>query len=153
MCSTGPFRYDDRENIIVLHLIIIIKSKVSIFPIVVILPMSCVSVRCFIYIPVKLIFITIVHFMMWANNGVHYGPKVVFACFHITSSHYHFCAELPESTEYVKCFSATLSNLNLLLSCFFQLSSMRHMGLCVISFPVSLLMIASIVVLYLIIIM
>ena len=39
---------------------------------------------------------------MCVNYGVHYGPKVIFACFHITPSHHHHYAELIACIDHKK---------------------------------------------------
>ena len=46
--------------------------------------------------------------MMCANDEVHYYPKVVFVCLHITLPRNHHYADLPECTELLKCLSGTL---------------------------------------------
>ena len=61
MCSTGPFQYGDWKDISIAHVIIIIKSEVSTFPIVIIFFRGCVpemfvisySATYCIYVPGK----------------------------------------------------------------------------------------------------
>ena len=85
------------------HVIIIIKSEVSNFPIVFIFFSGCVpemfvtsySVTYFIYIPVKPgVCFSIVQFMTSANSRMRFGLQNVFVCLYITLSHYHHCANL-----------------------------------------------------------
>ena len=73
------------------HVIIIIKSEVSTFPIVIIFFRGCVSemfvtsysVTCCTYIPGKpgICFIIIVQFMMSANSQIRFDLKIVFVYF------------------------------------------------------------------------
>ena len=89
------------------HVIIIIKSEVSTFPIVIFFR-GCVSEMCVtsysvtycIYIPGnrEFVFIT-VQFMMSANRYV----LIAFVYLYITTSHYHHCASLSEDIELIKC--------------------------------------------------
>ena len=47
-----------------------------------------------VYIPGnrEFVFISIVQFMMSAHSRIRFGLQIVFVCLHITSSHYHHCA-------------------------------------------------------------
>ena len=89
----------------------------------------------FIYIPGKLGFVSFmtVQFMVRANDGIHYGPMVVFAYLQFTFPHYHYHADVCESIELVWYI---LSNICLRLNQFSQLYSMQYMGLCVLGLPV-----------------
>ena len=120
---------DDREDISIAHLIII-KSEVSTYPIVVIFSSGCVIVVIillyalgFIYIPGKLgcVFLLLCGLMICANDGVYYGPMVVFLCLHITLRHYQAIIAL----------------------------FMQIMGLCVFGLSISFMMTVRISVLYL----
>ena len=94
----------DWKDLSIAHVIIIIKSEVSTFPIVFILFRGCVpemfvtsySVTYCIYIAGKpgicFVFISIVQFMMSANSRTRFGLQIVFVCLYITPSHYHHCA-------------------------------------------------------------
>ena len=92
----------DWKDISIAHVIIIIKSEVSTFPIVFIVFRGCVPELIFtsycvtycICIPGKsgIFFLSIVHFMMCANSRIRFGLQIVFVCLYITPSHYHHCA-------------------------------------------------------------
>ena len=92
-------RIGDLKDISIAHVIIIIKSEVSTFPIVFIFFRGCVpemfvtsySVTYCIYSPGKpgICFISIVQFMMSANSRIRFGLQIVFVCLYITPSHYH----------------------------------------------------------------
>ena len=92
----------DREGVFITYLIIIIKSKVSIFSIVVIFSV----VVCLEWLFYRMLLLQ-GRFMMCGNNRVHYDPIVVFVCFHITVPHYHHYADVSEGTELLKCLSGT----------------------------------------------
>ena len=47
-----------------------------------------------------------VQFMVFANNGIHYGLQVVFVCLRITPSHYHHYANSSEGIQLIKCSPA-----------------------------------------------
>ena len=83
--------------------------------------------------------------MMSANNRIRFGLQIVFVCLYITPSHYHHCVNLSEDIELIKCLSdISLSSVWVRLSIFFQLSIIQYMSLCVLSLPISLLMIERI---------
>ena len=44
-------------------------------------------------------------FMMSANVRIHFGLQIVLVCLHSTPSHYHYCANLFEGIELIKCLS------------------------------------------------
>ena len=114
-------------RISVLDFIIIIKSEVS--PIFhcwgfgneLMVCAACLSIflyivclKCLLYHILSLIgytfrenqncvFITIVHFMMYANSRIRFGLQIVFVCLYITPSHYQHCANLSENIELIKC--------------------------------------------------
>ena len=109
------FSIGDWKYIFIAHVIIIIKSEVSTFPIVIIFFRGCVSemfvtsysVTFCIYIPGngEFVFIIIVQFMMSANSQIHFDLKIVFVYLHVTPSHYHHCEGLSEDIELIKCLS------------------------------------------------
>ena len=93
------------------HVIIIIKSEVSTFPIVIIFVcgrvsemfVTAYSVTYCIYIPGNwdFVLIIIVQVMMSANSRIRYGLQIVFVCLYITPS-YHHCANLSVDIELMK---------------------------------------------------
>ena len=98
------------------HVIIIIKSEVSTFPIVIIffrgrvpeMFLTPYSVTCAIYIPDKpdFVFVIIVQFMMSmmsANSRIHFVLQIAFICLYFTPSHYHHCPKFFEDLELIKC--------------------------------------------------
>ena len=103
---------DDHEEILITHLIIIIKSEISTFPVVVIfsvvgclmwlyhnmLTVSYIPRESLVYCPLLLCSLT-----MCANNQMHYDLVIVFICLQITLPHY----DLSEGTELLKCLSCT----------------------------------------------
>ena len=89
-------------------------------------------------------FIIIVQIMMSANIRIRFGLKIVFVCLYITTSHYHYCANLSEDIELMKCLSDIFCRVWVRLSIFSQLSIIQCMGLCVFSLPISLVMIETI---------
>ena len=84
----------DWKDISIAHVIIIIKSKVSTFPIVFIFFRGCVP-EMFVHILSLIVYtfrenqefilISIVQFMMSANSRIHFGLQIVFVCLFITS--------------------------------------------------------------------
>ena len=95
----------DWKDISIAHVIIIIKSEVSTFPIVFIVFRRCVPemfipsycdiiITYCIYISGnrEFVFISIVQFMMSVNSRIRFGLQIVFVCLYITPSHYHHCA-------------------------------------------------------------
>ena len=101
------------NDISIAHVIIIIKSEVSTFPIFIIFSVV-VYLRCLLHHILSLIaytfrenrefvFIIIVKFMMSAN--IRFGLQIVLVCLSNTSSHYHHCANLSEGIELIKCLS------------------------------------------------
>ena len=114
--NLAHLRTGDREDIFVTHRITIIKSEVSIFPIVFIF--SVVVCPRWLYhqmlsVPYisreswVLFSLILCILMMCANDGVHYGPMVVFVCLHITQPQYHHYADVSERIELLKCLSYT----------------------------------------------
>ena len=116
MCVQLPhFSIGDWKDISIAHVIIIIKSEVSTFPIVIIFSVV-VCLRCLLHHILLLIaytfrenrefvFIISVQFMTSANNRIRFVLKIVFVCLYITPSHYHHCANLSEDIELIKCLS------------------------------------------------
>ena len=106
------------------HVIIIIKSEVSTFPLLSYFPVV-VCLRCLLHHILlfiaytfrenrEFVFIIIVQFMMSANSQIRFDLKIVFACLYITPSHYHHCASL--STYYRLYLSHREANLYTLTS-------------------------------------
>ena len=150
----------DWKDISIAHVIIIIKSEVSTFPIVFIFFCGCVpemfvtsySVIYCIYIPGKP-GICIVQFMMSANSRIRFGLQIVFVCLYITPSHYHHCANfIWRHWTYKMPVRYNLLSVWVRLSIFSQLSIIQYVGLCVFSLPISFVMIERIYILCLIII-
>ena len=92
----------DWNDISIAHVITIIKSEVSTFPIVFTFSVV-VCLRCLFHHILSLIaytfrenrefvFITIVQFMMSVNSRVRFDLQIVFVCLYITPSHYNHCA-------------------------------------------------------------
>ena len=117
MCSTGPFQYRRLKGYIYIssHVIIIIKSDLSTFPIVIIF-FEVVCLRCLLHHILSLIaytfrenrgfvFIIIVQFMMSAKSRIRFALQIVLVCLHSTPSYYHHCAKLSEDIELIKCLS------------------------------------------------
>ena len=106
----------DWKDISIAHVIFIIKSEVSTFPIVIIFFRGCVpemfvisySVSLFAYTFLEnreLVFIIIVQFMMSANSRIRFALQIVLVCLYSTPSHYHNCAKLSEDIQLIKCLS------------------------------------------------
>ena len=105
----------DWKDMSIAHVIIIIKSEVSTFPIVIIFFRGCVSemfvtsysVTYRIYILGKpgICFHYFMQFMMSANSQIRFDLKIVFVYLYITPSHYHHCASLSEDIQLIKCLS------------------------------------------------
>ena len=109
------FSIGDWKDLSIAHVIIIIKSEVSTFPIVIIFSLV-VCLKCLLHHILLLIadtfrenrefvFIIIVQYMMSANDRICFVLKIVFLCLYITPSHYHHCANLSEDIELIKCLS------------------------------------------------
>ena len=102
--SVYPSWTGDWTDIFIAHVIIIIKSEVSAFPIVIIffrgrvfeMFVTSYSVTYCIYIPEKRGFCS-------QNSRIRYVLLIVLACLYITSSHYHHCANLSVDIELMKC--------------------------------------------------
>ena len=104
------------EKICLAHVIIILKSEVSTFPIVIIYFRGCVSevfvtsysvIYCIYTFREnrEFVFIISVQFMMSANSQIRFDLKIVFVYLCITPSQYHHCASLSEDIELIKCLS------------------------------------------------
>ena len=139
----------DREDIIITHLIIIIKSEVLTFPIAVIYFCCCVSEVVVSRESWTFCHLLLCSRMMCANNKVHYDSMVVFVCLHITLPHYHRYTDLSESIELLKCLSRTSC-----LSCVSKIKSIFSIifhaiyGAVRIQLPISPMMVVRICVLY-----
>ena len=113
--QVAHFSIGDWKDISIAHAIIIIKSEVSTFPIVIIFAVV-VCLRCLLHHILSLIpytfrenrefvFIIIEQFMMSANSRIRFGLQIVLICLYSTPSHYHHCANLSEDIELIKCLS------------------------------------------------
>ena len=109
------FSIGDWKDISIAHVIIIIKSEVSTFPIVIIFFRGCVPemfvtsypvIYC-IYVPGnrEFVFIIIVQFIMSENSRIRFALQIVLVCLYSTPSHYHHCAKPSEDIELIKCLS------------------------------------------------
>ena len=109
------FSIGDWKDIAIAHVIIIIKSEVSDFPIAIIFSVV-VCLRCLLHHILLLIaytlrenrefvFIIFVQFMMSVKSRIRFGLRILFVYMYTTPSHYHHCANLPEDIELIKCLS------------------------------------------------
>ena len=121
--------WDSYIDIFITLFIIIIKSEVSNFPILVIFAVVVclrwvyyhillsiifylsLSLYIYIYIYISrerrdLLSIVDVQSMVLANERIYYGLWVVFVCLQITPSHYHHYADLSEGIEVLKYLSS-----------------------------------------------
>ena len=142
----------DWKDISIAHVIIIIKSEVSPFHIVIIFSMV-VCLRCLLHHILSLIaytfrgnrkfvFIIILQFMMSANIRIRFGLQIVLVCLFSTPSHYRHCANLSEGIELNKIpVRYIMSSVWVRLSIFSALSITQYVGLYVFSLPISLVMI------------
>ena len=115
MYSPGPiFVLGDWKDISLAHVILIIKSEVSIWNIGIIFSVV-VYLRCLLHHILSLIVYTfrenrdfvsiiIAQFMMSANSRIRVGLQIVSVYLYITPYHYH-CANLSEDIELLKCLS------------------------------------------------
>ena len=103
----------DWKDISIAHFIIIIKSVVSNFPVVIKFSVV-VCLRCLLHHILSriaytfrenwdFVLIIIVQLMMSANSRTRYGLQIVFVCLYITPSHYHHCANLSVDIELMQC--------------------------------------------------
>ena len=148
--STQPFiQVQIKENLSIAHVIIIIKSEVSSFPIVFIFSVV-VCLRCLLHHILSLIvytfrenrefvFIGNVQFMMSANSRIRFGLQIVFVCLYITPPHcYHYANFIWRHWTYKMPVRYNLSSVWVRLSIFSQLSIIQYVGLCVFSLSISL---------------
>ena len=144
---------------IIAHIIIIIKSEVSNFPIVIIFSLV-VCLRCLLHVILALIaykfranpefvFIIIVLFMMSANIRIRFALQIVFICLYITTS--HRCGNLSEDIKLINACQIYFVEC-IILRIFSQLFITQYVGLCDFSLPISCVMIERIYELCLIII-
>ena len=116
MCSTGPLSIGDWKDISKAHGIIIIKSEISTFPIVIIFFHACVPgmfvtsyfVTYCIYVTGKLGICF--HYHPAVNDEgiyilIRFGLHIVLVCLNSTPSHYHHCENLSKGIELIKCLS------------------------------------------------
>ena len=95
------------------HFIIIIKSEVSTFPIVIIFFRGCVPQNaCYIIfchlLHIHFVSIIAAQFMMSVHNRVRYGLQAVSVGLYITPTPgRHQCANLSEDIEPIECLSDT----------------------------------------------
>ena len=146
MCWTGLFELGDWKNIFITHRIIIIKSEVSTFPIVVIFFRGCVSEM-----------VVLSYFVIYCI----YIPAILGPCFHYWCSVYGICkwsnklwpvGRVRLFTDYTISLSSLcrliwrhwttkmlvrymMPSVCLRLRQFSQLSFIQYMGLCVFSLP------------------
>ena len=134
MCQLAHLSIGDWKDISVAHVIIIINSEVSTFPIVFIFSVV-VCLRCLLHHILshvvytfrenrEFVFISIMQFMMSANSRIRFGLQIVFVCLYITPSHHHHhCANLIwRRWTYKMPVRYNLSSVWVRLSIFFQLS-------------------------------
>ena len=105
----------DWEDILIIHLIVIIKSEVSSFPTVVIFYILVVCLRWLHHHRLSvsytsqerwvLCLLLLGNLMMCANNQVNSGLMVIFLCLHMTLPHYLHQADLSEGIELLKFLS------------------------------------------------
>ena len=101
----------------------------------------------------EFVFIGIVQFMMSANSRIRFGLQIVFSCLYITPSHYHHCANfIWWHWHYRMPVRYKLSSVWVRLSIISLLSIIQYVGLCVLSLPISFVMIERIYILCLTII-
>ena len=106
------FNLGDWKDVLIAHVIIIIKSEVSTLPIVIIFSMV-VCLRCLWHHILSLIAYTLrenrdffhycVQFMMSANNQIRFGLQIIFVClYNVSLSSF---ANLSEDIEHIKYLS------------------------------------------------
>ena len=101
----------------------------------------------------EFVFISIVRFMMSANNRIRFGLQMVFVCLYITSSHYHHCANfIWRHWTYKMPVRYNLSSVWVRLSISSQLSIIQYVGAVCFHLPISFVMIERTYILCLIII-
>ena len=103
-----PIQVQAIESIYITHTIIITKSEVSTFPIVVIFSVAvCLRLLyhhmlsfSYTYSPGQLVFLLFLlllcSLMMFANNRVRYVPMAILVSLHITLPYHHHYADLSE---------------------------------------------------------
>ena len=90
----------------------------------------------------EFVFISIVQFMMSANNRICFGLQTVFVCWDIAPSHYYYCANfIGRHRTYKMPIRYILSSVWVRLSIFSQQPIIQYVGLCVFSLPISFVMI------------
>ena len=107
-----------REDIPIIHLVIIIKSEVSTFPIVFIFLSVVMCLRWLYHQMLSASYLSLeswvlflllpCSFMMCANNRIYYDPMVVFVWLHFTLPHFHHYTYVSESIALLKYLSGTL---------------------------------------------
>ena len=158
MCSTGPFKYRrstgyiysscyyhhqiggiylphcfhmfpwlcawDVCYIIICHLLYLHSGKT----------MTMTMLTMTMKINREFVFMSIVQFMMSANNRIRFRLQIVFVCLYITPYHYHHCANfIWRHWTYKMPVRYNLSSVWVRLSIFSQLSIIQYVGLCVFS--------------------
>ena len=110
------FSLGDWKDIPLAHVIIVIKSEVSVLPIVIIFS-AIVCLICLLHHILSLIaytfrenrdfvfIIIVLQFMMSAYSRIRFGLQNIFVCLYITPSHYHHFANSSEDIELIKCLS------------------------------------------------
>ena len=149
------------KDISIGHVIIIIKSEVTTFPIVIIFSVG-VCLRCLLHHILSLIaytfrenrvfvFIIIVQFMMRANSWIRFGLQIVFVCrFVLYTISLSLCKLIWRHWTYKMLVRYILSCMCARLSIFSRLSIIQYVGFCVFSLPITFVMIGRIYILCLI---
>ena len=101
MCSTDPLQFRWLKDIFIAHVIIIIKSEVSSFPLLSYFSVV-VCLRCLLHHILSRIAYTFRENWDFLLR-IRYGLQIVFVCLYITPSHYHHCAKLSVDIELMKC--------------------------------------------------
>ena len=155
------FSLDDWKDIAIAHVIIIIKSEVSTYPIVIMFFSVVVCLRCLLHHILLLIgytfrenrefvFIIFVQFMMSANSRIRFGLSIVFIYLCATPSHYHQCENLSDNIELIKCLSnifCRVCEYDKAHSLSYPLYNTWGWGYVFFSLPISILMIKRIYIL------
>ena len=125
------FSIGDWKDISIAHFIIIIKSEVSTFPIVITFSVV-VCLRCLSHHILLLITYT---------DRARFVLKIVFVCLSITPSHYQLSSLCKHIWRHWTCkmpVRHTLSSVWVRYGIFSQLSIIQYVGPCVFNFPISL---------------
>ena len=150
------------KDISIAHIIIIIKSEVSTFSIVIIFSVvECL--RCLLHHILSLIaytfrenqnlfFIIIVQFVVSTNIRIRFALQIVLVCLYSTPSHYHHCANLSEGIELINACQIYFVECVSKIRHFLFVIHYTICGAVCFSLPISLVMIERIYIICLIII-